>query len=310
MGSKDILKPEEYTRTLQRAKKLEARIKQKQKDNPEEHQTALRLLQRIKKKLEEYRRLHNLPEEEAVTVENLSEKKESQWGYSDDDTAMDDFGILYSIFGKSYTTTVNYHNYKVVFIRPAEKGLAFYRVVVDIYEDDILICKGATIGFWPWNLGDDNVKDMEFSTMSEKAILKYDCLHIYQKISNEMGDIWNYYFETTILLETTSQETTPEVIMDAEQRSIIIQEIDKDVQNGELQSGYSGRYQSSFLIRAYRSYQDLKDLLENSGIVYEVKNSGIYVLDVISNRFHYLLAYEYLRENKMYKITVLSTDCL
>ncbi|MFR5190962.1 MAG: hypothetical protein ACLTEH_07015, partial [Clostridia bacterium] len=110
-----------------------------------------------------------------------------------------DLGILYLIFGSTYQTYLNYHVYRVRFLHQTEKEGAFARAIVNIYEDDILICKEITIGFWEYHFGDGRVGDMEWATKTE-SFRKYNngCTLYLNKILREMQNLWNSYFDDDI----------------------------------------------------------------------------------------------------------------
>lgn len=225
-----------------------------------------------------------------------------------------DLGILYAIFGSTYQTTLNYHVYKIRFKKQTikedefnriySKNGAFYRVYSDIYEDNIRICTDVIIGFWPFNLGKDRCGDMEFSGRNSNSIEKYNngCSGLYVTLLDGLKDIWNFYFDNQNsvpmlpesalgYLESDSSSDKLNVQLNQEQRKEIIDKTENEIVSGKMK--YLESMASKFVIMAYNPYNTLQEFLEESGVVYKVETSGVYILEFGKSDFGKLVGYEY-----------------
>lgn len=232
---------------------------------------------------------------------------------------IDDLGILYAIFGSTYQTALNYHVYKIRFKRQTTKDGAFYRVYSDIYEDNIRICKDIIIGFWPFHFGDDRCGDMQLASMNSNSIEKYNngCASLYVTLLDELKDIWNFYFDSqnavpmiteTIFgyLESSYQSSSNNklnVQLNQEQRKEIIDKTENEIDSGKMKHLESKA--SKFVITAYKPYNTLSEFLEESGVVYKVELSGVYILGYREEDFGKLVGYEYSRSTRRYCLYLL-----
>lgn len=220
---------------------------------------------------------------------------------------INDLGILYAIFGSTYQTALNYHVYKIRFKKQTNKDGAFYRVYSDIYEDNIRICKDIIIGFWPFHFGDDRCGDMQFASMNSNSIEKYNngCSSLYVRLLDGLMDIWNFYFDNqnavpmitgpvVSYLESgyqSSSNNKPKVQLNQEQRKAIIDKTENEIDSGKMR--YLECRASKLMIMAYKPYQTLSSFLEESGVVYMVESSGVYIWDYAQKEFGKLVGYEY-----------------
>ena len=334
---------EEYKGLKHRLQKLQSRV---ELDKGPEHETAVRLLEQIKKKLKNYEETHEIPEfvdsdtmSETATVKTttsnsykefwetyeayenegtksaFSQTTEKQQMYQEEtrteERLVRDLGVLYTIFGSTYCTLLNYRTFKIRFQNQIEKQEAFYRVIADIYEDDICIAKGVLIGFWPFRFGDTRCGDMQFAIWSSSAVTKYNdgCIWLYLTLLDELKEIWNDYFDNNTLLLTggiegflgTSRKNEVKVQLTKEQRRRIIQEVEFNCKSLKL-GGYNNYYSDQLYFHSYVTYKDLNDLLERSGVVYKVEPDGVYILNFFKKEFQRLL--EYTREGYGYTLYV------
>ncbi len=312
---------EEYKSLKHRLHKLQSRV---ELDNGPEHETAVRLLAQIKKKLKKYEETHDIPE--FIDMDNMSEsaaKTTSSYSYKDfcennenketktsftrntkqyyqEDTRTEeqlikDLGVLYLIFGSTYCTVLNYHTYKIRFKNQREKQEAFYRVFAEVYEDDICICKNITIGFWPFRFGDTKCGDMEMSTQLH-GIYKYNygCTWLYLTILSELQEIWNDYFDSTQLLtrrvdgflENSKKEELKEQLS-KEQRIQVIKQVELGFKNFRVEYYYNQVEEIGF--DSDKSFESLNDLIDYSGVVYKVESDGVYIFNYFKKTFQKLL---------------------
>lgn len=215
------------------------------------------------------------------------------------DELIKDLGVLYLIFGSTYQTFVNYHIYKVRFLKQIKKEGAFLRVKANIYEDDELICKEIQIGFWPFYRGDDRVGDMEWSA-KDNVFKKYDerstpTRVFLVKILKEMQELWNSYFDGEVekIPDKSQKDNFVTVTMSKEERRRRIREI--------FQNLYPQKFDrmKDILIETDTQYKDLADYLETSGLVYEVRENAIYVWHYHYNKYFKLIGYNLTGRNKV-----------
>lgn len=127
---------------------------------------------------------------------NIEEDRKYHKDTRSEDEMINDLGILYEIFGSTYQTSLNNHTYKIRFKKHAFKSEAFCRVFVDIYEDDIRICKDVILGFWPFNIGNDRCGYIEFTCMNSNSKEKYNntSSSLYMTLFDGLKEIWNLHF--------------------------------------------------------------------------------------------------------------------
>ncbi len=198
-----------------------------------------------------------------------------------------DLGVLYTIFGNSYKTRINYHEFVINFKKLTEKQGAFCRCFVDIYEDKVNICRNVIIGFWPFRFKSDRCSDMEFASVSVADIKKYNngCSMLYTRLSEELMDIWNSFFDER------KSVSNPEIMdgskfpvqksfkaeLSKEQRLQIIKREEKNIGSGKLRD--LKRKARCMTIICNINFFSLDQFLECSGVVYEVKEEGVYICD-------------------------------
>ena len=330
--------PKEYADLKRRVEALRSRVTL---DVGPEQKQAERLLVKMEKKLLAYEKAYNIPREEPKFT-NTSTNRDF-WDYFWDtiahgyappsdiqmnpldfmedttyheetrtiDELIRDLGVLFAIFGSTYQTVLNYHVYKIRFLKQLDKrGEAFYRVSANIYEDDIQICKGINIGFWPAHYGDDTCGDMEFSLPEYYCSTKYNngCPHIYIKLLEGLKDIWNQYFADQnlppMLTEHTStileKSNNPQSHFTPQQRQQLIEQVEKDITTNRLKTLETQAYK--MLVGAYEPFATLLDFLENSGVVYKVEKSGVYIWNNHLKRCGKLVGYHYLEDLRQYSL--------
>lgn len=326
---------EEYRGLKHRIQKLQSRV---ELDKGPEHETAVKLLEQIKKKLKNYEETHEIPFVDSDTMSETGtvkttvsnsykdfwesyenyEKEETKSTFSQtteqyyqeetrtEERLVMDLGVLYTIFGSTYCTVLNYHVFKIRFKNQIERQEAFYRVLSDIYEDDICIAKDVNIGFWPFRFGDTRCGDMEFSEQYLNTIKKYSngCTWLYLTLMAELKERWNDYFDNNTLfliggvegLLGTSQKNEVNVQLTKEQREKIIQEVEFSCKSCKYY------YSDKICFRSYVAYDSLNDLLEESGVVYKVEPDGVYILNFFKKKFQKLVNYK--REKMNYTLYV------
>ena len=330
---------EEYSKLKHRVEALQSRVNL---DVGPEQETAKRLLVKVKTKLEFYEKTHEIPKhltEDCYTTttfdfwnffknENINESStthtyhfKNDQNYHEDtrseEEMINDLGILYAILGSTYQTVLNYHVFKIRFKKQAPKDGAFYRVYSDVYEDNIKICENIIIAFWPLHFGDDRCNDIHFTSMSSDLIKKYNngCSHLYIKLFSELINLWNFYFDNqtsvpmisrTIVscIESDYQNSTIiQVQLNKEQRNNIIEHIENTIDSGKMK--YLESAASKIFIGAYEPYHILSEFLEESGVVYKVETSGVYIWDYFKKTFKKLVGYEYSNSKCSYCLYLL-----
>lgn len=224
-----------------------------------------------------------------------------------------DLGVLYAIFGSTYKTYLNYHEYKIRFKKQTDKDYAFYRVYSDIYEDNIRIVKDVIIGFWPYNLGDDVCGDMEFAFMNSNNRAKYNngCSIIYTKLLDGLKEIWNLYFDSELLLagpvvnyiedkNKNSSKNEAEIQLNEKQREEVITRVEEAIDSGKMR--YLEFNACNIQVQAYKPYNSLSEFLNESGVVYLVEKNGIYIWNAWQERYGMLVGYEYYRPIHTYTL--------
>lgn len=223
---------------------------------------------------------------------------------------VNDLGVLYAIFGSTYQTVLNYHVFKIRFKKQIDKKGAFYRVRSDVYEDNIRICKDINIGFWPFRYGDDKCGDIEFSSMSRDAEEKYNngCSILHSKLTEGLMDIWNLYFDDQSSLPmlpgtVKGGNSKISVQLNAEERKKVIDKTESDIDSGRMES-LEGRA-DILVIMAYKPYNVLSKFLDESGVVYKVEPSGVYIWNPNKKDFARLVGYRYIRQECRYHLYLL-----
>jgi len=309
--SKKPFDKDRYIYLYHRVNELMKRLKL---DFGPERETTMKLLKILDKKLCDFLNECNIPKryykqlnelkdfsKEVVSTssfsfwEALKEGNVSQHDYCDDDgrseeSMINDLGVIYAIFGSTYETYINYHVYVVRFKRQTDKEQAFFRVYVDIYEDGTLICDDVIIGFWPYHQGDSFCGDMQFSSMDAESIKKYDngCTHIYKKITWELKNLWNSYFEEPLLMipEMSGRffEESNEIKMalSQEERDRIVEYTHRFVWNSEV--AIRDEFVHKSLVQAYKPFRNLNDFLKNSGVVYKVEEGDVLIWNIFNEK--------------------------
>lgn len=214
---------------------------------------------------------------------------------------INDLGILYAIFGSTYQTALNYHVYKIRLKKQTTKDGAFCRVYSDIYEDNIRICKDIILGFWPSNFEDDRCGNVVFSVTETKLIEKYHngCWSLYVRLLVRLRDTWNFYFDNPNVVPMLTYIESDyhsafnnklKVELNREQRKAIIDKTENEIDSGKMENLESGA--SKLMITAYKPYQTLSSFLEESGVVYMVDTSGVYIWDYEEKIFGKLVGYD------------------
>ncbi len=280
---------EEYLRAKKRAQKLKERLDRSDPSEAKEDlRVARKLLDRILRKIEEYKKTNNIDSNSKYDSDNTTANftyHEPEPDFMEDNRTdeqlMDDLGIIYAIFGRFYKKNFNYHEYTVHFKRLCESHYeCFCRVSADIYEDSILIAYNIEIAFWPLNHGDTICGDMGISSRSENGFRKYitnGSSVLYQHLLYDLKDIWNYYFGLVPLrLEANAHEMKK--TLSATERDAVISRVERQLINGEGRCWITRHSikEMGFYTRAY--YNTLESFLKESGIIYKVEEDGVYVL--------------------------------
>lgn len=91
--------------------------------------------------------------------------------------------------------------------------------------------------------------------------------------------------------------------MNKKQRKEIIDKTENEIDSGTMKSLECKA--SKLPIMDYKQYDTLSKLLEESGIVYKVETSGVYILDYWKKEFGKLVGYEDDREKHTYFLYLL-----
>ncbi len=321
--------PKEYKRIKHRKEQLEKQIENRVPGN--ERDIAKRLLEKVSKRLKEYEKTHDIPVSLADSADSvyttnsinyrdfMNNTQTSDWNPTEEnfkfkwhvhfeedlnyheekrseEELTEKLGILYLIFGSTYQTYFNYHIYKTRLINQVEKSAAFMRVKANVYEDDILICKEITIGFWPMHYGDDRVGDMEWSVDdSTKTFKKYTngCALYLNKILREMQDLWNSYFDEVqkvpLIAGKNDYHNNIATSMTKERRREVIQKVEKEIDSRQIKKNIKT---VNVWVKTYKKYSTLEELLENSGVVYQVEEDAVLIWADDQNDFMKLIDYE------------------
>ena len=257
-------------------------------DTGYEAETAKKLLDRLLEKLARFEKANSIePDTDSNTQSNAQNNKftyrepDFMGDNRTEEQLMDDLGIIYAIFGRFYKKTFNYHEYTIHFKRLAEseKG-AFCRVYADIYEDAMLIANDIVIEFWPFHHGDTICGDMGISSYSERGFIRYmrnGSSLLYQYLVSDLKDIWNYYFGLVPLRIEAKADHEMQKALTATERDEVIARVDRQLSEvgRTLCIPQYLRENMGFYTRNF--YPDLKTFLEESGIIYEVREDGVYI---------------------------------
>lgn len=150
--------------------------------------------------------------------------------------------------------------------------------------------------------------------MNTDSTKKYDngCCILYKILIDGLKDIWNFYFDNqnavpmitgTVLgyLESGNQNSSNDelkVQLNREQRKEIIDKTESEIDAGKMK--HLERMASRFAINAYNRYNTLSEFLEESGVVYKVEMSGVYILINKKRGFEKLVGYEYCELTRSY----------
>lgn len=319
--------PKEYEAMKKRKSKLEERIK-RDVEGPEK-ETAQRLLEKVSKRLEEYEKTHDIPKDAELTKEEYmssgkvsreesTESTKSYWQPNpffkwevhfeedvhyhpetrSDEELMDDLGILFLIFGSTYQTQFNYHDYKVRLLKKLDNKGAFARVRVNVYEDNILICKDVVFGLWAARYGDISVTDTGWETFDTDAFRKYDngCAMYLKKILSEMKNLWNSYSDDSAPKSLgmnmagyigAGKEESFEVSLGEKERSLAIQKAESMMDISLWNRGYV----KTIWVGARKKFDSLEDFLAKSGVVYKVQNDEVLIWDQDEDKYCTLVGY-------------------
>lgn len=324
---------DEYAKLKHRFNQLKSRIIL---DNGPEQETAIRLLKKVENKLLAYEKKYGiLRESESSTTsmgytyyqsnptmnannhpynseantqsyQNMHFERRQQEVHYEKDTRSEqqiatDLGILYVIFGSTYCTFLNYHTYKIRFIRKTDKQSAFYRVYADIYEDDIRICHNIIIGFWPWNYGNDRCGDMQMASSDDECFIGkyYYCYDVYTVLLNKLKDLWNSYFDNQSSVPLISSPirgylgnfSLPKTQLSKKQREAIIEKVRLENHSRDLNE--LKRNCNRYIIYTDKKFRKFQTFLENSGVVYQVQEDGIYIFDCIKESYGKLMGMQF-----------------
>jgi len=287
-------KIEEYLAMKHRIEQLRNRILL---DSGFEAETAKRLLERLLEKLARFEKANNISQSNSEAENKqrntfVYHEKEFKGDSRTEEQLMKDLGVIYAIFGRIYKTSFNYHNYIIHFLRLCEnQDASFCRVYANIYEDDILIAKEITIGFWPYHKNDTICGDMETASYYSDSFLKYDngSSVLYQHLVSGLKDIWNFYFGL-IPLRIESTTHSVETLLTKEERDEIVHRVGEKIWKKKSNVPQYLKKNMFFYVRA--SYTSLEEFLEESGIIYRVKEDGVYIFCNDSGTYLKLISIE------------------
>ena len=300
---------QEYYALKHRVEQLKDRIKF---DKGEEQENARRLLEKVEKKLKLYEETHGISKENPEEFFNNTAYNSNFWEVGEtrsESELVDALGVLYMIFGSTYQTRLNHHVYKIHFKEQTDKQGAFYRVISDIYEDGVKICQDVVIGFWASRYGDDRCTDMQLSSAMHGRIKKYNraCGMLYQVLLDELKDIWNSYFDEQKALPMSDnyellycsgpqrdfgKRLTIDEELSTDERVEVINKVEQQITSGKMR--YEVMFSSTFNVAVHKQYTSLKEFLEESGVVYHVKNDGVYIFNVAKHKYGKLVGYKYV----------------
>jgi hypothetical protein len=89
----------------------------------------------------------------------------------------------------------------------------------------------------------------------------------------------------------SSSNNTPKVQLNPEQRKAIIDKTENEIDSGKMRHLECIASKSS--IMAYKPYQTLSSFLEESGVVYMVDSSDVYIWNYNQKKFGKLVGYKY-----------------
>lgn len=176
---------------------LEERIRLQK--NGYEVDTAKKIRIKLQKKLEEF-----------ITENDVMPTIDVFTSNSNDIKKAEELGVLYYIFGEYFEMEVSYKKYEVRFIHLL-KNIKFdygclLSVEVEIYENDKpLLINKSRLEFWKaWN---ESTKLDDIGIYSSDEKYKYGSFHWLQPIKLAIINEWNYYFDSTPLIEAVKFET-------------------------------------------------------------------------------------------------------
>ena len=257
-------------------------------DTGYEAETAKKLLDRLLEKLARFEKANNIKPDTDSNTQSHTPNNNFTYREPDfmgdnrtEEQLMDDLGIIYAIFGRIYKKSFNYHEYTIHFKRLAESEKeVFCRVYADIYEDAMLIANNIVIAFCPYHHGDTICGDMGFSSYSENSFKKYiinGSSVLYHYLIDDLKDIWNYYFGLVPLRIEKTADHEMQKVLTADERDKVIARVDRQLSEG-ISKLWVPRYlikEKGFYTRVY--YNTLDSFLKESGIIYLVKEDGVYI---------------------------------
>lgn len=236
------------------------------------------------------------------------------------------FGIFYYLFGCNYTTAFSEHTYKVVFKRLVKQtynaptidefkdivsylnSCFFYeisnafrvfhlsdRLVVDLYEDEILIGKNLELQvFTDWNLS-GKADDISFSTTETDGFPLYYGTYVLRKIGKEMLELWN----STMMGLDAIPESCRLSIEDNTSNKVFDLQFQQSNSYGILaRSGSKQSFQKEIPIVIKQKINGKKgidqlDKILQQGLVYRKQGQKREVWDYRDNRYYTIIDYNY-----------------
>lgn len=83
----------------------------------------------------------------------------------------------------------------------------------------------------------------------------------------------------------------------------MIDKIENEIDNGKMK--HLETRASKLAIHAYKPYHVLSKFLDESGVVYKVESSGVYIWDYKQKTFRKLVGYKYSKETYNYCLYLL-----
>ena len=142
--------------------------------------------------------------------------------------------------------------------------------------------------------------------MRTKSIEKYNkCMTLYLSLLDGLMDVWNFYFDNqnSVPMLTgselgyiesgyqSSSNNKPKVELNREQRKAIIDKTENEIDSGKMKDLECRAW--NLIVIVDKPYKKLSSFLEESGVVYIIESSGVYIWDYCQKDFGKLVGYEY-----------------
>ena len=201
------------------------------------------------------------------------------------------FGLFYVIFGKEFITS---NGYKVVFQSLIPSYYTeLYKAEIKIIHNRVCIVPKADITFESASTNLYEVRRVHL-TIGENIINL-------PEIGMELKNFWNIFFGSE---ENIKKNVFP-TYLPKQQIIPLIQEHEGKMADGQLFTAYSGQEKCVLHIKVAKKCRDLNEFLTSSGVLYGVKNTGVYIHVESTKQYHLLLKYTYHDEDSSYELILL-----